>query len=71
MVDDKEKTSFEDNNSLEETKHNQININESKPVKEIKLGFLKFLDSKTTLRVYYPEKESDKKIISSLNSNIW
>lgn len=59
MVDDEEKTSFEDNNSLEETKHNQININESKSVKENKFGFLKFLDSKTTLRVYYPEKESD------------
>lgn len=59
IVDDEEKTSFEDNNSLEETKHNQININESKSVKENKFGFLKFLDSKTTLRVYYPEKESD------------
>lgn len=59
MVDDEEKTSFEVNNSLEETKHNQININESKSVKDNKFGFLKFLDSKTTLRVYYPEKESD------------
>lgn len=59
MVDDEGKTSLEDINSLEDTKHNQININESKPVKENKFGFLKFLDSKTTLRVYYPEKESD------------
>ena len=57
-------------NQDEETKINNVNINNSYNVNN-KFNFLKFLDVKTTLRVYYPEKESDiESICKEENVNV-
>jgi len=54
------------NNKINKTQEINVNVNK---VNNNKFSFLKFLDNKSTIRVYYPEKESEIETICK-NENL-